>query len=146
MITGNNANDGGGVYGDTFDNGSQLTFENNTIASNNAATNGGVYFSADTGTIFTLLNSIVYSYNPSGSSFSGSGTLAITYSDIQGYTGGGTGNLDPPADPLFLGDYHLGAGSQCINKGNPAAQYKDPDGSRNDMGAYGGPGGGTVGP
>jgi hypothetical protein len=37
------------------------------------------------------------------------------------------------------GDYHLAFGSPCIDAGNPAAEYNDPDGSRNDMGAFGGP-------
>jgi len=51
----------------------------------------------------------------------------------------GTGEIS--ADPLFVGvNYRLGKGSPCRDKGNPAAQYNDPDGTRNDMGAYGGPG------
>jgi parallel beta-helix repeat protein len=54
----------------------------------------------------------------------------------------GTGSIS--ADPLYADtatwDYHLQVGSPCINAGNPAAQYNDPDGTRNDMGAYGGPG------
>jgi hypothetical protein len=37
------------------------------------------------------------------------------------------------------GDFHLQSTSPCIDAGNPDEQYNDPDGSRNDMGAYGGP-------
>ncbi len=37
-------------------------------------------------------------------------------------------------------DFHLEAGSPCIDEGNAAAAYDDlTDGSENDMGAYGGP-------
>ena len=35
--------------------------------------------------------------------------------------------------------YRLAAGSPCVNAGNPDAVYNNPGGSRNDMGAYGGP-------
>jgi hypothetical protein len=36
-------------------------------------------------------------------------------------------------------DFHLAPISTLINAGNPAAAYYDADGTRNDMGAYGGP-------
>lgn len=46
-------------------------------------------------------------------------------------------------DPLFVSmvddDYHLQAGSPAIDAGDPDPAYNDPLGSRNDMGAYGGP-------
>jgi parallel beta-helix repeat protein len=50
-------------------------------------------------------------------------------------------------DPQFVGgnDVHLSGGSPCINAGHPDPQYYDTNGSRNDMGAYGGPAGGSVG-
>jgi hypothetical protein len=50
------------------------------------------------------------------------------------------GNL--ASDPLFTdeaaGDYTLLAGSPCIDAGPPAPAHADPDGTRNDIGAYGG--------
>jgi hypothetical protein len=53
----------------------------------------------------------------------------------------GTGNIS--ADPKFgdtsVDDYGLLAGSPCIDAGDPDDLYYDIDGSRNDMGVYGGP-------
>ena len=51
----------------------------------------------------------------------------------------GASNID--ADPSFIANYHLQEGSPCINTGNTGVQYYDSDGSRNDMGMYGGPNG-----
>jgi hypothetical protein len=44
-------------------------------------------------------------------------------------------------NPAFVSvvDFHLSSTSPCSNAGNPAARYNDTDGTRNDMGAYGGP-------
>lgn len=51
------------------------------------------------------------------------------------------GNIS--ADPLFADsssrDYHLLTGSPSIDTGDPAPDYNNPDGTRNDMGAFGGP-------
>ncbi len=47
------------------------------------------------------------------------------------------GNINQ--DPLLTGDYHLQSGSRGINTGHPDAKYNDKDGSRNDLGIYGGP-------
>jgi hypothetical protein len=61
----------------------------------------------------------------------------VTYPDQTG----NNGNIS--ADPEFVDlanlDVHLGAGSPSIDTGDPAVQFNDPDGTRNDMGAYGGP-------
>ncbi len=70
--------------------------------------------------------------------------LVAEYNDAFGMTyyqvTAGAGSLS--TNPLFVnaaaGDYHLQANSPCINAGHPAAQYNDADGSRNDMGIYGG--------
>jgi len=55
----------------------------------------------------------------------------------NGYSGGGTGNID--VDPLFSdapnGDLHLAAGSPCIGTGDPFSDL-DADCSTSDMGAY----------
>lgn len=52
--------------------------------------------------------------------------------------------LDPDSlNPLFISttDLHLQENSPCKNEGNPAPEFNDWDGSRNDQGAYGGPDG-----
>lgn len=50
---------------------------------------------------------------------------------------------DISEDPLFVnadsGNFHLLSGSPCIDAGDPDPIYNDPDGSRNDMGVFGGP-------
>jgi len=35
-------------------------------------------------------------------------------------------------------DFSLLSGSPCIDAGNPSSEFNDPDGTRNDMGAFGG--------
>jgi hypothetical protein len=78
------------------------------------------------------------------------------HSDPQATLYWGPGNID--IDPQFetgpLGDYHLSYGSPCIDAGNPAWEYNDPEDPfnpgyalwpamgliRNDMGAFGGGG------
>jgi hypothetical protein len=40
------------------------------------------------------------------------------------------------ADPMYNPDYTLRDGSPCIDAGDPGLRYLDPDGTRNDMGAY----------
>jgi hypothetical protein len=52
--------------------------------------------------------------------------------------------LDPDSlTPQFIStsDLHLQSDSPCKDAGNPSPEFNDVDGSRNDQGAYGGPGG-----
>jgi len=64
----------------------------------------------------------------------------ITYSCIEsGWPGEGNINIDPKFFDIAVEDFHLLPYSPCINAGNPLEQYNDHDGSRNDIGAYGGP-------
>jgi len=106
-----------------------------------------------------IINNIIWgNVAPEGAQLYDSPTPS--YSCIQDWSGGGTGNIS--ADPEFVdpgywtgtpgesdwvdGDYHLGSGSLCIDAGDPDTQYNDgclPPGqgtARNDIGAYGGPG------
>lgn len=74
-----------------------------------------------------------------------SGTITINYSRMD--TSRITGDQIILGDPQFLDfeleppDFHLAPGSPCINAGHPDPQYNNRDGTRNTLGAFGGPGG-----
>jgi hypothetical protein len=89
-----------------------------------------------------------------------SGTIFLDYNDMVGNTLGSysaciglsediaTGNHCFEQAPEFVGaggdmasqDMRLLPTSPCRNAGNPGIGFLDPDGTRNDIGAYGGPG------
>ncbi|MBC8179550.1 right-handed parallel beta-helix repeat-containing protein, partial [candidate division KSB1 bacterium] len=92
-----------------------------------------------------VYNTIIW-YNFSGiADDTDSDSLIINYSDIQpdlfGNIWEGIGNIG--VDPLFKNtssyDFYLRENSPCIDTGNPDPIFYDVDGSRNDMGAFGGP-------
>ncbi len=100
----------------------------------------------------TIRNTIFASNNDRGiDSPYNSGTIVlVTYSDI--WEDGiddvvefspFDGNIEE--DPLFNDDFTLQANSPAINAGEPFPMSRDQDGSRNDMGAFGGPLGGPDG-
>jgi parallel beta-helix repeat protein len=68
-------------------------------------------------------------------------SLRIDYFDCE--PGMGDISLDPRFVSAEMSDFHLSSGPQvspCIDAGNPDPAYNDAiDGTRNDMGAYGGP-------
>jgi len=78
-----------------------------------------------------------------------SSLATLEYCDLWGNSAGehlgnvefGLGNLE--VDPLFEslagGNVHLQAASPCIDAGDPNPEFEDRDGSRNDIGVYGGP-------
>ena len=127
---------GGGIYND---NNCSPTVTNCTFSGNSASSGGGMANRVSSSP--TVTNSILWADSPSEIYNSGSSPI-VTYSDIQGgYTG--TGNIN--ADPLFVGggDYHLTAGSPCIDTGTssgaPATDLEGsprPLGAGYDMGAY----------
>ena len=64
------------------------------------------------------------------------------HADVNRIKGTVTGNENLDADPKLTnfanGDFTLAADSPCIDKGPPDPQYNDRDGSRNDIGMFGG--------
>jgi len=91
-----------------------------------------------------IVNNIIYGNDSYGIYFYYENRESITYCDVSDSVVGeislGVGCIN--SDPLFIdpvnGDFHLQSGSPCINAGDPDPQYNDIDGTRNDMGAYGG--------
>jgi hypothetical protein len=69
----------------------------------------------------------------------GQGSGGSDYAGPYGLPGLGAITLDPLFVNPSAGDYHLLANSPAIDAGDPNPQFADADGSRNDMGAYGGP-------
>lgn len=138
MITGNAAGNGGGVH---CSSSPSPTLTGCTISGNTATLDGGgicCRFSADP----TLTNCIVWGDVPQATHVD-SGIPVVTYSDIEGGWNG-IGNID--ANPLLVDpgndDYHLGAGSPCIDTGTsegaPETDFEGdprPWGAGYDMGA-----------
>lgn len=118
-------------------------FVNNTVIGNTAGIWGGGIHSF--GSNFTIMNNIVTD-NSNYGVFAESSTLSGSYNDVYsngqgGYYGmsAGTGSISLLPQFSSTNTYRLGPGSPCIDAGNPEVSYNDEDGSRNDMGAYGGP-------
>jgi hypothetical protein len=141
IIAENSATGTRGKGGGLFDCG--LEIENNTVCGNYATYWGGGIYHCDHGYV---KNCILWNNSATtGSQIYDS--LVPTYSCIQEWSGGGTGNIS--LEPLFvnpsIGDLHLQDSSPCIDAGDPAPEFNDacrPPGkgtARNDMGAYGGP-------
>jgi len=139
-ISGNTAMAGSG--GGMLCMGGSPTILHLTISGNSAANyGGGIYCDSPA----TIVNCIFWDDSAASDPeiFVPSGSPTIVYCDVQGgYTG--EGNID--ADPLFVdapgGDFHLGAGSPCIDTGTDASVTTDMDGDPRplgagfDMGAY----------
>ena len=156
IIMGNRADKGGGIYLE----GGTPRVSQCTIAGNQAMDwGGGIAVSSSDAEIS---NCIVWGNSaPSGPQIynSGSGSLTVAYSDVEGCWAG-TGNI--AADPCFAdpnnGDYHLKSQggryepnegrwttdevtSPCIDAGDPMSPIglePFPNGGRINMGAYGG--------
>ena len=125
------------------------TIVNNTIVAN---VSDGVYLYHHEGpSIGIVAGNIIASNGGRGlymSGYWGGFEKYISYNDIYSnaggnYSGCSAGEGDISEYPQFIdqttGDYALEVTSPCINTGRRGDPYNDPDGTRNDMGAYGGP-------
>jgi hypothetical protein len=150
--------DGGGVF---LEGSSAASYENTVFFGNASSTSGsarGADVWASSSSSLVLLNSIVendiatallygtgagaltynnvYNGNASGSTYDGSWSAGVGSFSIGGNFVRGVCD-----DNAWNDDWTLVGGTSTIDAGNPAAAYADVDGSTNDMGAYGGPGG-----
>ena len=86
-----------------------------------------------------LINSIVWGNDNPVFNKTIASQIEIQYSCLEQDKVYGT-NINKP--PLFISpekdNYRLSSESNCKDNGHPAAEYNDKDGSRNDLGAYGG--------
>ncbi|HUC84498.1 MAG TPA: right-handed parallel beta-helix repeat-containing protein [Candidatus Acidoferrales bacterium] len=119
---------------------------NNTIANNEGA---GV--NTEYGDASVIKNNIL-----TGNTYGIAGfdtDALISYNDVWGNTGAnyytyggptvgpGPGDIssNPQFDPTSPSGFGLATGSPCIHAGDPNPLYNNPDGTRNTMGAFGGP-------
>ncbi len=143
-ITGNSGRYGGGIY--CSDSAPAIT--NNTITGNSASTDGGGMYCYGASSYPALVNNIV-AFNSSGI-YNDEGTPSLRNNCMYGnteydYSGipdptGVDGNIS--MDPVFVdlpgGDYHLAAGSPCIDAGDDSAvdpAWLDMDGEGRIYGA-----------
>jgi len=158
LITCNQADvDGGGLFagGSGTASFTNVAFYGNA-SSDTGTDRGSQIFQQGMGTI-QLHNTIVQATSSSYALY-GAGTGLFSYNDVynsslQSMTFGGTfsaGPRDISEDPSFINahcssespsDFTLSGSSPAIDAGDPDSAFNDVDGSRNDMGAYGGSGG-----
>jgi hypothetical protein len=121
IISGNTAiqYNGGGLY--NYSNGNP-TLINCTFYNNSAGYGGGIYSGEHS--YPTLSNSILWNDVPDAITEDDTSTITASYSNIDGGWLG-VGNID--AEPLFFTDidYHLSAGSPCIDAGDNIAVPPD---------------------
>jgi len=131
IISNNSADDlGGSIY--IAQNASSVNITNCTISGN--GNNGKIFSEASNVYIENSILNAVYSGIDIRSDPlpSVKYSYAGTYWNIQDVT-----NI---SGETMFGDYfHLLPGSVCIDSGNPDLGFNDTDGSRNNIGAYGGP-------
>ena len=130
---------GGGIYADSL----WGTFENNTLDGNSALYAGGnMMMSNSEGCL--IRNCHFTDGVPTGFQTTSSDNITYIYNNawnntVIGITPDGT-NMS--VDPLFVdqpgADYHLALYSPAIDAGDPVGG-NDPDGSRAEIGAFGGP-------
>jgi hypothetical protein len=126
---------GGGIYSDGY---VLTTPMNKNTFYGNIANNGGSFYLLNS--TINIKNGTIWANNAMANPmlYLGIGSsVNVTYSNLQEFWPG-TGNIF--TYPAFVDtahdDYRLTWGSPCIDSGDPASIYNDPDSTRADMGCY----------
>lgn len=141
----NSAETGGAIFMVSAVFPSHPVIVNNTIFKNAATVNaGGIFVGWECHAI--ILNNIIIDNENGGIIVGSEGFPEIGYNDVWRNTGKDYQNCAPgpgdiSEDPLFLGynNFYLQQNSPCIDAGIPDMNFNDPDNTRNDIGACGGP-------
>ncbi|HOF39761.1 MAG TPA: PKD domain-containing protein [Candidatus Hydrogenedentes bacterium] len=121
-----------------------VIFENNTVYLN---TIQGLH--GEAGAIFPVVYNNIFSSNNTAFAADSGSVADAGYNcfdaNTVNFSGVAAAATDFTANPMFVDaaawNFHLKAASPCRNGGSPLARYNDMDGTRNDLGADGGPGG-----
>ena len=125
--------------------GAEVVFVNNTVVSNTYG------LRADADGVFSLLRNNIIDSNGTGVAGDADAVAVGGYNDYfendTDLEGPASSATDLAVDPAFVDaaslNFHLRATSLVRNSGDPSAAQNDKDGSRNDLGADGGPNGVT---
>lgn len=140
----NSAGVGGGMFPDSVSG----VIVNNTLDRNYATAMGGNIYIANP-VALDVRNNIISYGEQGGVWIPNLDNLTFAYNNAYGntpadYTGTAPDTTNISKNPHYADttslDYHLLVHSGSIDAGDPAPEYLDPDGSRNDQGAFGGPG------
>jgi len=131
-----------GLYSNYTHSGFQITIMNNTIVFND----NGISLTLRSNSNVLIHGNIVAFNEENGINLNGFDQFSINYNNLYqnstDYKGCPKGINDISEDPKFMdtdiGNFTLKFESPCINTGI-LAEYIDPDGTRNDIGAYSGP-------
>lgn len=137
---------------DILDNANGIVIRNSTevVLANNIINTGNIGLDEDFSEMRAYNNIITGAANYG---ITASAASVIDYNDVWNNTNNyyliTKGEHDISEDPIFIDlenhDYRLGAGSPAIDAGQPGIEYNDRDGTRNDMGIFGGPHADTTG-
>ncbi|BBL76817.1 DUF5123 domain-containing protein [Methylomagnum ishizawai] len=127
------------TYNNSTRKSSTINAYNNILLNNGTGIYANSYFCGEYAQIYSSYNR--YNNNSKNRDYSNNcsgGAFVNSTND--------TDNSDPKFVDANNGDYTLLPGSPAVDAGRPGATDKDPDGTRNDQGVYGGPGATTFWP